>query len=255
MEKKYNLGIAFGGGGARGYYHAGVLKRLLELGYKPDIVSGTSAGAIVAAMYAQGLTVDRMIEAFRHLLLKDFLRSRIRREYLVDSKPLRKILENAFKARTFEELDIPLKIVATCLETAKEVVFESGPLIDAVMASCSIPVIFPPVVIQGKHYVDGGVVRNVPVSVIREKCKKVMAVNLFPVPAKDMEYTGSMRYITERCVTLMFHASASYDTNLADLVIEDVEMAGFNVYDLKHREEMFRIGYHARALKLLHKME
>ncbi|MFA4996961.1 MAG: patatin-like phospholipase family protein [Bacteroidales bacterium] len=245
--------MAFGGGGARGYYHTGVLKRLLELGYRPGIVSGTSVGSIVAAMYAQGLTIEQMLEAFRHLNLKDFLEPRIPKEYLVDSKPIRKSLENAFRAKTFEELDISLKVVATCLETAKEVVFESGPLIDAVLASCSIPVVFPPVVIQGKHYVDGGVVRNVPVSVIREECKKVMAVNLFPVPGKDTDYIGSMKYITERCVTMMFNANASYDINLADLVIEDIEMAGFNAYDLKYKEEMFDVGYNARALKLLHK--
>ncbi|NLH24177.1 MAG: patatin-like phospholipase family protein, partial [Bacteroidales bacterium] len=172
MNKKYELGIAFGGGGTRGYYHAGVLKRLLELGYKPQIVAGTSVGAIVAAMYAQGLSTGSMLDAFNVLTLKDFLAPRIPKEYLTDSKPVRLILEKTLKAKTFEELEIPLKIVATCLESGKEVVFDSGSLIDAIIASCSVPVVFPPVKIQGKHYVDGGVIRNVPVSVIRRECKK-----------------------------------------------------------------------------------
>ena len=88
MRRKYKLGIAFGGGGARGYYHGGALKRLLELGYSPDMVSGTSVGSVVAAMYAAGLTVDQMLEAFRELNLKDFLEPRIPKEYLVDSKPV-----------------------------------------------------------------------------------------------------------------------------------------------------------------------
>lgn len=254
MKKKYELGIAFGGGGARGYYHTGVLKRLLELGYRPGIVSGTSVGSIVAAMYAQGLTIEQMLEAFRHLNLKDFLEPRIPKEYLVDSKPVRKILEEVIHAKTFEELNIPLKVVATCLETAKEVVFDSGPLIDAILASCSIPVVFPPVKINGKHYVDGGVIRNVPVLPIRDDCKKVFALNLFPEPERHTDYSGSMKYIAERCVTMLFNANASYDMDLADLVIEDEEMAVYNAYDLKHKEEMFDLGYNARALRSLDKL-
>jgi len=254
MRRKYKLGIAFGGGGARGYYHGGALKRLLELGYSPDMVSGTSVGSVVAAMYAAGLTVDQMLEAFRELNLKDFLEPRIPKEYLVDSKPVRKILEEVIHAKTFEELNIPLKVVATCLETAKEVVFDSGPLIDAILASCSIPVVFPPVKINGKHYVDGGVIRNVPVLPIRDDCKKVFALNLFPEPERHTDYSGSMKYIAERCVTMLFNANASYDMDLADLVIEDEEMAVYNAYDLKHKEEMFDLGYNARALRSLDKL-
>ncbi|MDD2290004.1 MAG: patatin-like phospholipase family protein [Bacteroidales bacterium] len=254
MKRMVELGIAFGGGGTRGYYHAGVLKRLLELGYKPQIVSGTSVGAIVAAMYAQGLSVESMIDAFNMLTLKDFLAPRIPKEYLTDSKPVRLILEKTLQAKTFEALEIPLKIVATCLESGKEVVFESGSLIDAVIASCSVPVVFPPVRIQGKHYVDGGVIRNVPVSVIRGECKKVLAVNLFPVAESEVEYSRSMKHIAERCVTMLLNAGASYDLGLADLVIQDVEMAGYSTYDFKHREEMFNLGYNARALRLLDKM-
>jgi NTE family protein len=127
-KQKYQLGVAFGGGGARGYYHLGVLKRLLEMGHIPKMVSGTSVGAIVAAYYGQGFTVEEILQAFEHLTLKDFLGRRFSKEYLVDSLPLRKILEETFRVQTFEELKVPVKIVATCLETAKEVVFESGPV-------------------------------------------------------------------------------------------------------------------------------
>ena len=254
MKKMYELGIAFGGGGTRGYYHAGVLKRLLELGYRPQIVSGTSVGAIVAALYAQGLSTENMLDAFNVLTLKDFLEPRIPKEYLTDSKPVRKILERTLMAKTFEELKIPLKIVTTCLESSKEVVFEKGPLIDAIIASCSVPVVFPPVRIQGKHYVDGGVIRNVPAYPIRKECKKVLAVNLFPVSENEVEYSRSMKHIAERCVTMLFNAGASYDLSLADMVIQDIEMAGYSTYDFKHREEMFKLGYNASALKLLDKI-
>ena len=248
-KQRHALGIAFCGGGPRGYYHLGVLKRLLELGYVPETVSGTSVGSIVAAYFAQGFSIEEMLEAFNDLSLKDFIRIRRIKDSLVDSLPVRKILEQTFRVRTFEELQIPAKIVATCLETAQEVVFQSGPLIDAVMASCSIPVIFPPVKIHGKHYVDGGVLRNVPVKVIREDCKRVFAVNLFPMPPTDHKYAPSVHYIAERSVTMLFHAGAAMDLQQADLVIEDAEMARYSAYDLIYKEEMFDLGYNARALK------
>lgn len=242
-KQKYQLGVAFGGGGARGYYHLGVLKRLLEMGHIPKMVSGTSVGAIVAAYYGQGFTVEEILQAFEHLTLKDFLGRRFSKEYLVDSLPLRKILEETFRVQAFEELKVPVKIVATCLETAKEVVFESGPLAEAVLASCSIPVLFPPVEIDGKHYVDGGVVRNVPVNPIRNYCKRVYAINLFPVPETDLAYNKSIRYIADRSIFMMFHAGATADLHMADRVIENKGMARFTAYDLKYKDEMFELGY------------
>ncbi|NLA15808.1 MAG: patatin-like phospholipase family protein [Bacteroidales bacterium] len=250
-KRKHQLGIAFGGGGAKGYYHLGVLKRLLEMGHVPEMVSGTSVGAILAVYYAQGFTIEEMQKAFDHLTLKDFLSHRLSREYLIDSQPLRKIFEETFKVHTFEELQVPAKIVTTCLETAKEVVFESGPLAKAVLASCSIPVLFPPVEINGKHYVDGGVVRNVPVSPIRDYCKRVYAINLFPVPSTDLTYNKSIRYIADRSISMMFHAGATADLQMADLVIEDKEMTRYNAYDLKYKKKMFDIGYNTTALRSL----
>ncbi|HPX79028.1 MAG TPA: patatin-like phospholipase family protein [Bacteroidales bacterium] len=242
-KRKYPLGIAFGGGGARGYYHLGVLKRLLEMGHIPQIVSGTSVGAIVAAYYAQGFTVEEILQAFEHLTLKDFLWQKLSKEYLVDSKPLRKIFEETFRVQTFEELKVPVKIVATCLETAKEVVFESGPLAEAVLASCSIPVLFPPAEINGKHYVDGGVMRNIPVTPIRNSCKRVYAINLFPEQGTDLAYNKSIRHIADRSISMLFRAGAKADLQRADLVIENKGMARFNAFDLKYKDEMYELGY------------
>ena len=121
------------------------------------------------------------------------------------------------------------------------VVFDKGPLIEALMASCSVPVVFPPVLINGKHYVDGGVVKNLPVSHIRNDCKKVVAIGLHP--EKEKKYSKNMRYIAERCLWFMFNANSYMDKDLADVVIEDHEMAEYTAYDLKYKNEMFRLGY------------
>ncbi|HHV40152.1 MAG TPA: patatin-like phospholipase family protein [Bacteroidales bacterium] len=242
-KRTHQLGIAFGGGGAKGYYHLGVLKRLMEMGHIPEMVSGTSVGSIVAAYYGQGFTIEEMLQAFEHLTVKDFFGHRLSKEYLIDSQPIHKIFEETFRVHTFEELQVPVKIVTTCLETAKEVVFDSGPLADAVLASCSIPVLFPPVEIEGKHYVDGGVVRNVPVIPIRDYCKNVYAINLFPAPETDLAYNKSIRYIADRSISMLFRAGARADLQQADLVIEDKKMAKFNTFDLKYKDEMYELGY------------
>lgn len=246
MEQQYKLGLALGGGGAKGFFQAGVVKRLLELGYKPEVISGTSVGSLVGALLADGKTPDMMVKAFHSLALKDFLQPKLPKEYLVDSKPIRKLLESILTARTFEELQIPLRVMTTCLETGQGVVFDKGPLVDALIASCSIPIVFPPIVIDGKHYIDGGVVKNLPVSIIREDCQKVIAVSLHPV--NGGKYIKKMRYIAERSADYLFNANTLMDKQMADLLIEDEIMKTYSAYDLKYSAEMFLKGYHSHSI-------
>ncbi len=246
MGQQYKLGLALGGGGAKGFFQAGVVKRLLEMGYRPNIISGTSVGSLVGALLADGQHPDRMVEVFQHLAVKDFLQPKLPKEFLVDSKPLRKLLESLLRARTFEELNIPLRVMTTCLETGEGVVFDKGPLVDALIASCSIPIIFPPVLIGGYHYMDGGTVKNLPVSIIRSDCQKVIAVSLHPV--KGGKYQKKMRFIAERCADYLFNANTIMDKQMADYLIEDEVMKTYSAYDLKYSLEMFDKGYHSHSI-------
>ncbi|WP_028661330.1 patatin-like phospholipase family protein [Nocardioides insulae] len=171
------MSVAFvlGGGGVRGAVHVGMLKALFERGVRPDLVVGTSIGAITGAALAADPTpdvIDRMEEMWSsttarevygdpwYRQLRRFARSRIN---LYDPAPLRRLVEETLGGRrTFEELEIPLAVTAACIERAAETWFDSGPLVDAVLASASVPGALPPTEIDGEHFLDGGLVDSIP---------------------------------------------------------------------------------------------
>ena len=174
---KYKLGLALSGGGARGFAHLGVFKFLEDCGMKPDIISGTSAGALMGALYADGYSVEEIKGLFSGREFSDFAQLQIPKSGVFDSQRFRSFLRRHLRAKAIEDLKIPMAIVATDLDNGESRTFRSGPLVDVITASCSIPIIFSPVVINGVHYVDGGLFRNFPVSVIREECERVIGVN------------------------------------------------------------------------------
>ena len=163
----YKLGLALSGGGAKGFAHIGVFRLLEECGLKPDIIVGTSVGSLMGALFADGYTSDEIKELFTGREFSEFAQLQIPKSGLFDSKRFRYFLRRHLRAKTFEELKTPLVVVATDLDNGESHEFRSGPIVEAVTASCSIPIIFSPVVINGVHYVDGGLFHNFPVSIIR----------------------------------------------------------------------------------------
>lgn len=199
------IGIALGGGGARGLAHIPVLQTLDDLGVRPTHISGTSMGAIIGAIYAAGKApqdireiVDGMV-IYQGEGLKDILQKRGLRKWfdLIDPNFFKKggvlkgdkileFLREIIGVDTFEELDIPLSIVATDFHTGEEIVFESGPLMPAVRASMSLPGIFEPVKQDGRLLIDGGVVNPVPHDLLLDS-DFIIAVDVSDLPQK----TGS----------------------------------------------------------------
>ena len=164
------IGLALGSGGARGWAHLGVLRRLNELGIRPGCIAGTSAGAIAAALYASD-SVETMEDLATHLDWKQvaqlFLEVNFPRSGLLTGKNVMRLLKSVIDVRAVSSLRIPYAAVATDLETEKEVVLRSGNLFDAIRASIGIPGIFTPSRINGHTLVDGGLVNPLPVSVCR----------------------------------------------------------------------------------------
>jgi NTE family protein len=169
------IGFVLGGGGVRGAVHVGMLQALFEEGITPDLVVGTSIGAITGAAVAaepRVEVVERLTEAWAspaasgvygepwYRQLRRFARSRIN---LYDPAPLRELITTATGGRTtFEELEVPLVVSAACIERAAEHWFDSGPLVEAVLASASVPGALPPTRIGEEHFVDGGMVNSIP---------------------------------------------------------------------------------------------
>ena len=163
------------GGGSLGAVEVGMLRALAEQGVRPDFIVGASAGAINGAYFASDPTadgVDKLDRVWRgltrrHIMplgLQDLLRMALRRDYLVDPRGLRRLLEQHLSYRQLEEAVVPMHIVTTDMVLGTEVLLSSGPVIDAVLASTAIPGVFPPVRINGRDLIDGGVANNTPIS-------------------------------------------------------------------------------------------
>lgn len=170
------VAFVLGGGGHMGAYEVGMLRALLEAGIKPDLVVGTSVGALNGAAIAarpELQTVDRLREVwvdasegevFGGSLLAGALNMFRSRTHLHSNEPLRTMLESLVDAKRFEDLMVPFQCVAACVERAAEHWFSEGLLADAVLASCAVPGVLPPVEIGGEHFIDGGVVNSIPIS-------------------------------------------------------------------------------------------
>ncbi len=239
--KKYPLGIAFGGGGAKAAAHCGALQALKEYGIKPDVVSGTSAGSLVAAFYSAGFTPVQMIRMFLKMnFFKDIVEVSKPGGGLFDSSPLMKIIETQMPYANIEDLPIPVYIVASDMDQGKVKVFSKGKLAPRLVASCSIPIVFKPMVIGGVHYIDGGVFQNLPVPAIRPLCDKVIA---FSVRRLEKEpYKNTLLHTATRAYSMMFMSNIIADSLLADTYIE-LDTSGCGVYDISCITDLFFRGY------------
>ena len=243
------LGVALSGGSVRGFAHAGVFKFLAERGVTPSIVSGTSAGALFGALWADGYSPERALALFSGRSFTHFTRAQIPIRGLLSTEPLRHFLRTHLRAERFEELVHPFCAVATDLDSGTYRVFETGPLADAVRASCSLPIVFNPVQIDGHAYVDGGVTMNLPASVIRPRCDFVLGVNLIP-DESGLPYAGRhLIDVATRTYRLMFYANSVSEQAYCDALIESPEFSAFSPFDMSAAECFCDIGYYL-AVKL-----
>jgi len=189
--KHKKIGYALGGGAARGLFHIGVLSVLEEYGITPDIIAGTSMGAIIGAMYASGLKTSDLkqiaysIDWRQATRLADIVA--LPKSGLIQGKRIVTLLKSILGEIGFPQLKYKYAAVAADLYTGQQIVFTEGPLINAIRASISIPTIFTPVHHEGRYLVDGGLVNVVPVSVCRDLgADFVIGVNVIPDPASGV---------------------------------------------------------------------
>jgi NTE family protein len=162
------VGLALGGGFARGYAHLGVLKVFEEQQVAISCISGSSIGSIIGAAYASGAPLGSIISRCRQIRFRDFARWRVSRFGLASNDRLEHLLQGFFDSRQFEDLKIPTSVVATDLDTGDPVVFKQGSLAEAIRASCAFPGLFEPVQIGTRYLADGGLVAPVPTRAARE---------------------------------------------------------------------------------------
>ena len=249
--KPYKIGLALSGGGAKGFAHLGVFKLLEESGLKPDIISGTSAGSLMGVLFADGYSADEIKNMFIGREFSEFAQLQIPKSGLFNYDRFQEFLKRHLRSKRIEDLPIPTVIVATDLDRGCSHEFRSGPIVEAVTASCCMPIVFSPVLINGVHYVDGGLFRNFPVSTIRDECEYVIGVNVSPlIPQR---YKQTLLHIAERTYHYVFKANAIEDRELCDILIEAKEVALYKTFDLENINQISEIGYEA-AVKAFQKV-
>ena len=240
---KYRLGLVLSGGGARGFAHPGALKAIEDFGLRPDIISGTSAGALAGILYADGYSPEEIVNLFVGKEFREFVEIKVPVTAIFGTSGLRRFLKKHIRSKKFEDLQIPVKVITTNFDEGKIVIFDQGPIIDPLIASCSIPIVFNPVVINGVSYVDGGICKNFPVSTIRSLCNKIIGVNVSPLVSK--KYSKNLMHIAERTYHYMSRTNTLLDKTLCDVLIEINDLYNLKVFDLDNSGKIFKIGYDA----------
>ncbi len=239
-KKKYKLGYALSGGGAKGFAHAGAIKALEEVGLKPDIIAGTSAGSVVGALYCSGKSPEEIKQIFLVKRRSDFLAPTLPKSGIFKHDNFTAFLEENIPYKRLQSLPIPLYICATNFDKGKTVIFKSGDIPIRVMASCCIPLVFNLVEINGVHYADGGIFKNLPVSPIRDLCDIIIGINV--VPAQP-EYKDNVLFIAQQSFNYMLRANMLEDKSLCDVLVETNDVSRYSTFDLDKAEEIFELGY------------
>lgn len=225
-ERK-TLGIALGGGVVWGSAHIGVLEGIEEAGIKIDAIAGTSAGSIVAALYAFGINLQNIKSAAEKLRLSDVFKLRLPRMGLASTEGIGKLIREFIGNAKIEDAKIPLIIPAVNLITGKLYAFTEGPVADAVMASSAIPGIFVPVRIGDQMYVDGSLLADVPCQILKmKKAGFVIGVELVDTEAFRREPTNIFDVIM-KSIHIMINETRQERLKFADVVISpDVHEVG-----------------------------
>lgn len=241
-------GLVLGAGGARGYAHIGVLQALTRAGVRMDLVVGCSAGAIAGALYASGQDMDQVEKLFAYPgFSKRLLDISLSREGLVKGDKLLDVIRLLTKDAKFEDLPMPLAIVATDIERGELVVFREGSVAHAVRASISIPGFFKPYRYRERLLVDGAVINRLPVHVAREMgADKVLAVD---VKKEEMTKITSAKDVLLRSLEVLEEEVFRFHCFDADYLLQP-GVGQIGTYQLERAEEGIKIGRDSTEAKL-----
>lgn len=235
------IGVALGGGFARGIAHIGVLKVLEEEGIPVRMVAGTSVGAVMGAAYCSGLTIGELEELAHKVRFTNFARWTLSRYGFATNDRMVPFLSRILKVKTFEELRIPLGVTATDFNTGEGTVFSSGSIIEPVRASCAYPGMFLPIAIEGRWLVDGMLSYPVPTRPLRTMgAERVLAVHLKGQWSKSTAPRHLFDVIGQSFAIAQDMMSANW-RGAADIVIEP-DVAGFDYSDFKRAGELIQLG-------------
>ena len=234
------INLVLSGGGARGIAHLGIIKALLEYGIEINQIAGVSMGSIMGAFIADGYSPDDALKIICEQRLFSLF-SPIFRRGLFSMNGLEKGLNKYIKHKTLETLNIPLTIYATCVQNGQLVAFDKGDIVKPIIASSSIPGLFEPTLIDGKQYIDGGVLNNLPVESFIDLLEPLVAVHVNP-PYISHNLNSTMK-VMSRVAELIAYKTIEKRKFKASILIEPPRLKMFAIHDLKRAKEIFQVGY------------
>lgn len=249
-----NIGLVLSGGGMRGAAHIGVIKALEEYGIVPTHIAGTSAGAIVGALYAYGFKSQEILEFFSGIQILDITKYAIKKPGFIDTEKFYPHFKKYLIRDDFSALSKKLYITATDILKGKLKVFSSGELIKPVLASAAFPGVFAPVGINGSFYIDGGVIDNFPVATIKEECDLIIGVYANGVQDIGMQDLKHSYNVVEQAFKLKAFKEDMAKFKACDLLIHPKGISHFGTFDKKNIMKIFKMGYE-QAIKVLENKE
>ncbi len=242
------VGLALGGGAARGFAHIGVIQVLEENGVKVDYVTGTSAGSLVAALYASGRSGAALAAMADQMDESAFADWAFPGRGLIRGEALARYVREHTAGRTIEQMAVPLGIVATDLDSGQGILFQRGDVGTAVRASSAVPAVFTPVKIGTREYVDGGLVSPVPVRFVKQMgAELVIAVDISAIP--DGAPTGDPMRMLLQTFAIMGKSINTFELREADVVLRP-KLAGVSSADFSNRKRSIQAGRDAMTAAL-----
>lgn len=241
--KNTQLGLVLSGGGARGIAHIGVLQALVENGVEPQIISAASMGSVVGTFYAAGKSPAEIMDLFRHVKLLEIFKIQRPTLGLTDLSFLRKVMTKTLGEKIqFEDLQKKLYVSVSNLQSGEFEIIHEGNLIESVVASSSIPMLFKPVMLNGKPYVDGGLINNFPVEPLLHKTSAIIGVSVVAHGPKSDSF-DSFAEVAERCFSLYNYQNVKPRLPYCDVVIEPKGITDFHIFDFKKSAQIYQRGY------------
>lgn len=244
------IGLVLSGGGMRGAAHIGVIKALEEAEIFPTHISGTSAGAIVGALYAYGYNWEEILKFYQSVQILDITKYALGKPGFIDAEKFYSKFSTYLKDDNFNALQKVLTITATDVLKGKLKLFRKGELIKPILASAAFPGVFTPVKIKNSYYIDGGALNNFPVETLESSCDVIIGsyVNSYDdVTIKDLKHSYD---VVERAFKLKSVKDDYAKFDACDLIVSPKELSMYGTFSTKYVNEIFKIGYEANKKAL-----
>lgn len=251
MLKKEELGLVLSGGGVRGVAHIGVIKALLEHDLKPTVVSGSSAGAVVGALYCNGYSPDEMLGFFKKTSLFNVNKFAFSKPGFIDTDKFYSDFKKYFSHDDFLRLQKRLFVTTVDMCQGELKVFETGPLIKPLLASSAFPGLFSPVEINHSLYADGGILDNFPTAPLTGICKSLIGVYASPLNKIGLNELKYSINVLERAIRINYSKRSHSKFNHCELLINPLRLVDYGLLDVGKLDEIFEIGYESACQALV----